>query len=731
MQKRRILIVMTAALLGAAAWAQTSSLPDGLTQQGGVISMQPIQDSDQASSEDEPEHRTGTSHVLSPADHDLFTKAFEAIERGDWPAATGSAAQGHDPIAKRLVQWRFLLDKNSGASFAEIDAFLKANPEWPSRGSLFARAEAAIDPAASPATIIAWFGDRTPVSAVGKIRLGEAEIAAGKTTLGRNLIRQGWVEGSFEPAQELAIVQKDGALISPDADRERLDNLLWRDDVSGARREMARVDDTAQRLAAARIDLRMNPRGAQRDMAGLSADVISDPSLLFDRARAARRAGDSDGAVVLLQRAPLRELARLHPTKLWSELSIAIRQALQEGNSKAAYGMASDCGFTSGSEFADAEFLAGWIALRFLKDPQTALTHFKKLGDGVSRPISLSRARYWSGRAYEEAGDPASAWQQYHLAAKAPDTFYGQLALARIDATPLLHLRNVAIDATLSRAAFEREEPVRAMQVLADLGEQDFLRTFALDYQELHPDAGHVKLLAEMLVETGFRDVAVRVAKAASYNDIPLLTYTHPVIALPPYSGPGPAPEPALVLGIMRQETEFDAASVSHAGARGIMQIMPHDARRLARLSNLPYRPNDLTSDTNYNMQLGMTEFSSYLSDWGNSLILAAAAYNAGPSNARRWIATFGDPRSPSVDPIDWIEEIPFGETRNYVQRVIENLEVYRNRLAGRDQPLRIMTDLYAPNTPPSKVLIYTPPPVAAPTALPKPKPSDTTSGLR
>jgi soluble lytic murein transglycosylase len=181
----------------------------------------------------------------------------------------------------------------------------------------------------------------------------------------------------------------------------------------------------------------------------------------------------------------------------------------------------------------------------------------------------------------------------------------------------------------------------------------------------------------------------------------------------------------------MRQETEFDAASVSHAGARGIMQIMPHDARRLARLSNLPYRPNDLTSDTNYNMQLGMTEFSSYLSDWGNSLILAAAAYNAGPSNARRWIATFGDPRSPSVDPIDWIEEIPFGETRNYVQRVIENLEVYRNRLAGRDQPLRIMTDLYAPNTPPSKVLIYTPPPVAAPTALPKPKPSDTTSGLR
>ena len=225
----------------------------------------------------------------------------------------------------------------------------------------------------------------------------------------------------------------------------------------------------------------------------------------------------------------------------------------------------------------------------------------------------------------------------------------------------------------------------------------------------------------------------MRVAKAASYNDIPLLTYTHPVIAVPSYSGPGTAPEPALVLGIIRQETEFDPASVSHAGARGIMQIMPHDARRLARLSGLPYRPNDLTTDPNYNMQLGMTEFTSYLGDWGNSLILAAAAYNAGPTNAKRWIAAFGDPRSPTVDPIDWIEEIPFGETRNYVQRVIENLQVYRNRVAGRDQPLRIMADLYAPGTPPTKVLNYTPPPPAPPTpvALPKPKPAEAAAGSR
>jgi len=731
---RRILLPVTAFLWGAAALAQTNPLPDGLQQSGGVISMQPIPDSDQPSGEDvsaPSEHRSGTSHVLGASDHELYTRAFEAIDRGDWPAAKALAAQGHDAMAKRLVQWRFLLDKNSGASFGEIDAFLKANPEWPSRSSLYARAEAALDPATTPAAVTAWFGDRNPVSAMGKIRLGEALMAAGRTTLGRNLIRQAWAEGSFEPDQELAVVQKDGALLTPDVDRARLDNLLWRDDLGGARREMARVDDTAQRLAAARIALRSNPGSAQRTIASLSADLISDPSLLFDRARAARRAGDDTGAVTLLQRAPLKELAKNHATKLWVELSIAVRQALQDGNPKAAYELASDAGFTSGSEFADAEFLAGWIALRFLKDPQTALLHFKKLGDGVSRPISLARARYWSGRAYEDAGDTSSAWQQYRLAAKASDTFYGQLALARIDATPQLHLRNSVVDAPLSRAAFEKEDLIRAMRILADLGEQDTLRNFALYYQELHPDAVHAKLLAQALVEMGFRDVAVRVAKAASYADIYLLTYTHPVIPVPAYRGPGTAPEPALVLGIIRQETEFDAASVSHAGARGIMQVMPSGVRKNARLAGLPYRPNDVIGDPNYNMQLGMTEFAGYLSDWNNSLILSAAAYNAGTNNAKRWIATFGDPRNPNVDPIDWIEEIPFGETRNYVQRVIENLEVYRSRLAGRDQPLRIMADLYAPGIPTPKVLIYTPPPpppAQAATPLPKPKPGDTAS---
>ncbi|MGA7676711.1 MAG: lytic transglycosylase domain-containing protein [Rhizomicrobium sp.] len=727
---RRILLLVTALLLGAIVAQAQTTLPEGLTQQGGVIMMQPIQDSDQPN-DTQPagpiEHRAGSSQVLSAADHDLYARAFDAADHGDWPTARSLAAQGHDAMASRLVQWRYLLDKNSGAPFAEIDAFLKANPDWPLSAALLARAEAALDPATAPTAIIAWFAGRDPVSAIGKIRLGDALIATGKIAAGTELVREGWLDGSFEPDQELAIVQKDGAILTPDIDRRRLDNLLWRDDVAGAKRELARVDDTAQRLGAARLALRTNSAAAQRTIAELSADIGSDPDLLFDRARATRRGGDNSGALALLQRAPLKKLAKLHAHPLWAELNIEARQALQDGNPKTAYALVSDTGLTSGNDFAEAEFMAGWIALRFLKEPQTALPHFKKLEDGVSRPISLARAHYWQGRAYEDAGDTASAWQQYRAASKASDTFYGELALARIDATPVLHLRSVAADNPLPRSAFERDDLVRAMRVLADLGAQNYLRYFALHYQELHPGAGPVKQLAEALTGMGFGDVALRVAKAASYEDIALMPYAFPLIPVPDYRGPGNGPEPALVLGIIRQETEFDPESISNAGARGLMQVMPSAAKHDARLAGLPYRPNDLMSNQAYNMQLGMTEFAGYLGDWNNSLILAAAAYNAGPNNAKKWIAAYGDPRSPSVDPIDWIEQIPFPETRNYVQRVIENLEIYRDRLAGHDMPLRILADLYGPNAAPTKVLTYTPP-LAAPVPVPAPKPSDKAS---
>ena len=720
-------LTASTALLSAAATVYAQPLPPGITQSNGVIMMQPIQDYEGANNGPtiSPERHAALIHVLSATDHDLYARAFDAADRGDWLAARALAQQGRDAAARKLIEWRYLLDKNSGASFDAINTFLKTNSDWPAPNTLYSRAEAALDLNMTPLQVIAWFGSRAPASGIGKIRLGEALVATGQTAKGRDLIRDAWINSSFEPPQELAIVQKDGAMLSADTDRQRLSNLLWRDDTAGARRQLSRVTNDAQLIGQARLALRSSPAAGQKMAANLPGNFSADPDLLFDRARAARRAGDNGQAESLLLRALMNgNAAKAHPAKLWVETNIIVREALKDGNYRTAYQLLDRTDLNPGDEFSECEFMAGWVALRFLKEPGTAASHFQKLEAGVSRPISLARAHYWQGRSYEAAGNLADAWQQYRLAANAPTTFYGQVALARIDATPVLHIVDTPLDTISAKSEFEQDDLSRAMKVLADLGQVSLLRTFALRAQDLHPDARRTAALAQALVDMGYREVAVRVAKQASYNNIVYLPFTHPVIPVPAYHGPGSGPETAMVLGLIRQETEFDPAAVSAPGARGIMQIMPGGARHDAELAGVPYRPNDLLTDVTYNMQLGMAEFGSYLSNWNGSLILSMAAYNAGATNARKWVANYGDPRSPATDPIDWIEQIPFGETRNYVMRVLENTQIYRNRLAGRDLPLKIMGDLYAPNAPVTKVLDYAPPPTeAAPVPVPSPKP--------
>jgi soluble lytic murein transglycosylase len=290
------------------------------------------------------------------------------------------------------------------------------------------------------------------------------------------------------------------------------------------------------------------------------------------------------------------------------------------------------------------------------------------------------------------------------MAAAYPETFYGQVALARTSAAPLLHLTETIVEAA-PPSEIETEPLIGEIKVLADLGQTASLRAFINRSVEAYPTPRHTKRLMMMLNDWGYPEIALRLAKSLGYDGVPMPQFSHPVIAIPAYQGPGAPPDPALVHGLIRQETEFDAYAVSSAGAQGMMQMMPASAKVAAKQAGLPYRPEALLSDVPYNMQLGMTEYRAHLDRYGGSLVLAAASYNAGPGNARKWIAANGDPRTPGVDPIDWIELIPFGETRNYVQRVLENTQVYRARLAGKDTALRILPDLYAPGTPSMPVL--------------------------
>ena len=432
------------------------------------------------------------------------------------------------------------------------------------------------------------------------------------------------------------------------------------------------------------------------------------PTLLYDWARALRAENKDAEAHAMLLRVDPTVLARDHIQRWWNEVAVEARDALAAGDPRLALELADHAQLPVSDQYAEQQFLAGFISLRFLKDPSRALTYFQRLGANVSRPISKSRAEYWQARAYEALDDTASAYSHYRLAAAYSDTFYGQLAIARTQASPTLHLSDTLIE-PMARNQIENDTLMPQIKVLAELGQVNDLRAFALREAEMYPAAAHLEQFLKSLSDWGYREIAVRLAKISSYTGTPMLNFAYPVLSLPAYAAPGMGPQPALVHALIRQETEFDAQAVSSAGARGLMQVMLSAAKTSARTGGLPYRPDDLLADTSYNIQLGMIEFERHYDSWGGSLVLATAAYNAGPGNVRKWTATSGDPGTGNVDAIDWIELIPFGETRNYVQRVLENMEVYKNRLAGRDLPLTIMADLYAPVSPPSLPVLSAP----------------------
>ena len=680
------------------------SLRTADAQTAGTVVMQPLPASD--TMQPIGPGRPANIHVLSPADHNLFVQAFAAAAKADWNQALTLGAQGQDGLARQLLQWRYALDKNSGATFAQIDAAVKMAGDWPLKNTLYARAEAAITPDMTAPQIIAWFGNRTPASSLGRVRLGEALVASGQESKGAPMIRQGWSEGSFDQVTEDGILAKDASYLTPESDKARLDAELWRGEVTLARRQLSRVDARTAALAQARIALEAGLPHAKPFLDKVSD--IQDPTLLYVWARQLRLDHKADMARTKLMAASPTLLAKAHTARWWAEVNIEARETLAAGDPRAALALVDHAMLPISDEYAEQQFLGGFIALRFLKDPARALVYFQRLAANVARPISKSRADYWQGRAYEALSDNDNAYAHYRLAAAYPETFYGQLAIARTQIAPVLHLNDIAVEPA-AKAEIESDPLMPAMKVLADLGQEGDLSLFAGKEAEVYSSPRHLKQVLMTLSDWGYPEIAVRLAKSASYAGAPMLAFTHPVLTPPPYPGPGNPPSPALVLGLIRQETEFNPYAVSSANARGLMQVMLASARTDARVAKLPYRPDALLSDPSYNMQLGMVEIQSHIAAYDGSTVLAIASYDAGPGNVKKWLASNGDPRtanqSGGTDPIDWIEQIPFAETRNYVQRVLENMEVYRDRLAGSDQPLAILTDLYAPVMPPGTVL--------------------------
>jgi soluble lytic murein transglycosylase len=623
--------------------------------------------------------------ALSPGDRQAYAAAFSAARRGDWSQAWRQADAAHDPLLRKVLRW-IELSRGNDATFAAISEFVEQNPEWPGQLALKQRAEEAIS-SVPDSVARAWLKKYPPVTPYGKFRQADLLFAAGQRDAATALVRDVWINGDLSGYDEQSILQRYSGIIRKEDHIKRLDRLVWNGLEDQAKRMYPRVPQEWRTLAHARFRLGEMAPGVEKLVAKVPASLQSNPGLLYERARWRRRKEMFDSALEIVANAP-RELGR--PVAWWTERQILGRRLLADGKPQLAYKLISRHGLAEGSAQADAEFLAGWIALRSLKDPKTAYDHFVRLYDTVKLPISASRGAYWAGRAAEAQGQKQLAATWYGTAAEHSTTYYGQLAAARMGGEAPPRATPEPKPRPEETAAFEKRELVRATRMLAEIGETDRLKGFLLRLPETAKSPSDHVLAALLAESMGRLDLSVAVAKRAGYAGVPLMLHGYPVVSMPDI---GSAERP-LVLAMTRQESAFDREAVSSAGARGLMQLMPATAKHMARLASVPYSPERLTGDPSYNLTLGRQYLDGLLDSFNGSYILAVAAYNAGPARVRQWLRDYGDPRADGIDAVDWVESIPFGETRNYVQRVLENLQIYRVRLGDEKLAFSLPRDL-------------------------------------
>ena len=629
------------------------------------------------------------SAVPPPTDGMMYRAAFAAAQAGERQTAFSLAAKGHDPLAIKVVEWLLLSQGPALPPFEELAAYIEGHPDWPNLDQLRRRAAEAIDDTVSDERILAWFAANPPLTGLGRARLAEAYLRAGDDEKARSLVRGAWVDGDFTREQEYAFLARHRERLRREDHVARLDRLLWDDRRMPARRMLRRVDAGQRALAVARIRLMTGAGGVDAAIARVPESLSNHAGLQFERLRWRRRHQLNAPAREILA-APPDDLVR--PASWWRESRIQSRKAMHEGLISVAYRLASEHRQTVALPRAQAEWLAGWIALLFLADPDLAYGHFTTLHDGVRYPISVARAAYWAGRATAAAGDQTAARTWYEEAARHSTTFYGQLALAKLDAPGLLPLPEEPTPSDEDTAFVDGHELARVARLLADAGEREMTRLFVLRLAALADTPGRRRALAAMATAAGRTDLGLTVARRSARDGDILIAHGYPVVPLPPSRGKAAEVEPALLFAMLRQESGFDTEAVSRAGARGLMQLMPSTARGVARHLGLPYSSERLVADHTYNLTLGRAYAGELLEAHDGSYVLALAAYNAGPRRVRGWIRDYGDPRTGQVDVIDWIELIPLSETRNYVQRVLEAVPVYR-RILGQPAPARSLAD--------------------------------------
>ena len=624
-----------------------------------------------------------------PPDLGAAKQAIELIRKSKWKDAAVLAASIGDPAAQKLIEWALLRSSDSPAGFERYAAFLGANPDWP--GALLRRrAEARLWQERRDGTTVRRFVGKEPASSVGRLALARGLMNEGDRDGAAREVRAVWQSAELSAEMESAVRDTFTDMLSRADDVARMDRRLGAKDFGAAMRAAKRAGDDRVAIVKACIAAEAKSAKGGALLDAVSAEARMDLGYTLCRLHWLMR-NDAPGsnlhgrivtpkedlatAVKLVLAASPEDLQRQDTDEWWRERRALARKLIDLGDAATAYQVVRQSAPPANPYYrAEFHFMAGWIALRFLADPAAALTHLIHIDDGATDPVLLARAAYWRGRAAEAAGERGEMRAQYEVAVRYPTAYYGQLARAR------LGIDGIALRPPPQSVNVDASEALHAADVLYAIGERDLVLHFASDLAEESSDSALIAGLGELTARYHDARAMLMIGKTALARGFPLDQYAFPDIGVPSYNPIGPEVDRCIVYSIARTESGFDQRDRSSANAVGLMQVTPEAGHDTAKRVGVAYSWDRLVSDPVYNTQMGAAEVAALLKEYRGSHIMTFAGYNAGRGRVQQWVAQHGDPRDPGVDAVDWVERIPFAETRNYVQRVMENLQAYRAR---------------------------------------------------
>ena len=606
-----------------------------------------------------------------------------------WETALKLSKKSKDNTLHKLVNYLYLKKTSNNATFYEYANFIKNNDEFPRLNRLRYLAEHKINlKTNTPSVILKWFGEKEPLSDFGKIKLGEIYFLEGKIEDSSRIIKDAWIRAKLSKGNLKYLRKKYKNIITIEDNVKRADWHAWEGKHWDLQRMLKYLPKDYTALYRARQLLMSKSYGVDKAISDVPEKFKNDIGLKYDRLKWRRKRGRLNPSLDILFKLPKDSSQLIRPDIWWKERSILTRSLIYKKKYVVAYKVSSNHSLNEGPEYAEAEWLSGWIALTFLDDPNLALVHFKNFYNNVGYPISLARGAYWIGKTYKKIKNTQKSKEWFAEASKYLNTYYGQLAFVEIKPGEAFALSEQANLSEKFKKKMNKNLLVKIVKLLKELDKTKYSKDFLKHIALLDINEGSEIFAGKLAVEIGRYDYAIQISKQASYEKRFNNELNYPVIDTPVIVNNKTMPKSELVLAVIRQESEFDQRANSSAGAKGLMQLMTYTAKLVSKQAKLPYSKSKLKSDPHYNIKLGSYYLATLLESYEGSYPFALAAYNAGPKRVKYWKKINGDPQAGQISYVDWVELIKFKETRNYVQRVLENINVYRYMLKGR--PIKI-----------------------------------------